>query len=223
MPSTAQRASALILRSSLWRASSSSAQIVSRQSSKPSNPCSRRRSRPRSIHRVARASARRKARSWLIRTKALRVSLQLALQPFDRLDVEMVGRLVEQHQLGRLGHQPRQRRAPPLAARGGGDRGGGIEAQPLGRDRQAIVLARRQSWRRHSRQAWQRPTGRGPAPYSRHGRRAGRCGRRHRARPARPSASSASICPSRCARPAPAGRRAGPRDRARRRPDCRRR
>jgi hypothetical protein len=64
MPSTAHFASALILRSSLWRASSSSAQTVSRQSSKPSKPDSRRRTSPRSIHRVALDSAFRKARSW---------------------------------------------------------------------------------------------------------------------------------------------------------------
>ena len=44
-------------------------------------------------------------------------ALQLALQPFDGGQVEMVGRLVEQQDVGRGRKQPRQRRAPRLAAR----------------------------------------------------------------------------------------------------------
>ena len=74
MPSTAQRASALILRSSLWRAWSSSSQSLSRQASKCSKPCSFRRTFPLSIQSVARVSSRKNARSWLIKTKAVRVA-----------------------------------------------------------------------------------------------------------------------------------------------------
>ena len=43
---------------------------------------------------------------------------QFGFQPTDRLNVEMVGRLIEQHQLRRLGQKLGQRRAPPLTARG---------------------------------------------------------------------------------------------------------
>ena len=74
MPSTAHFASCLILRSSLWRASSSSAQVLSRQSSNAAKDWSRRRAWPRSTHSIARLSAFRKARSWLIRTNPARVS-----------------------------------------------------------------------------------------------------------------------------------------------------
>ena len=59
---------------------------------------------------------------------------QFGLKPGNRLDVQMVGRLVQQHQLRRFGHQLGQRRAPPFAARGGGDRPGGVELQPLARN-----------------------------------------------------------------------------------------
>ena len=45
------------------------------------------------------------------------VSAQMALQPVDRLGVEMVGRLVEQQQFGLLEQQPAQRDAAALAAR----------------------------------------------------------------------------------------------------------
>ncbi len=45
------------------------------------------------------------------------VFLQEALEPRDRLRVEMVGRLVEQQQVGRLEQQAAQRDAAPLAAR----------------------------------------------------------------------------------------------------------
>ena len=44
----------------------------------------------------------------------------MALEPLDRGDVEMVGRLVEQHQVRAAGHQPGQGGAPALAPRGGG-------------------------------------------------------------------------------------------------------
>ena len=41
---------------------------------------------------------------------------QLALQPLDRRQVEVIGRLVEQQQVRRGGECPRQRRPPGLAA-----------------------------------------------------------------------------------------------------------
>ena len=43
--------------------------------------------------------------------------LQHALEPLERLDVEMVRRLVEQQQVGLRGECPRERRARQLAAR----------------------------------------------------------------------------------------------------------
>jgi hypothetical protein len=43
--------------------------------------------------------------------------LELALQPLEVLDVEVVRRLVEQQQIGTAGQSPRQRRSRQLAAR----------------------------------------------------------------------------------------------------------
>ena len=51
------------------------------------------------------------------------VVLEEALEPRDRLGVEMVRRLVEQQQVGRLQQQPAQRDAAALAARQLGDVG----------------------------------------------------------------------------------------------------
>ena len=45
------------------------------------------------------------------------IVLEEALEPGDRFGVEMVGRLVEQQQVGRLQQQPAQRDAAALAAR----------------------------------------------------------------------------------------------------------
>ena len=45
-----------------------------------------------------------------------RIVAQMAFEPHHRLGVEMVGRLVEQQQVGLLQQQPAQRDAPPLAA-----------------------------------------------------------------------------------------------------------
>ena len=42
---------------------------------------------------------------------------QLLFQPADRLDVQVVGGLVQQHQFRRLGQQPRQRRPPPARSK----------------------------------------------------------------------------------------------------------
>ena len=58
---------------------------------------------------------------------------QMRLEPGDGGDVEVVRRLVEQHQVRRLGDDPGQRRAPPLAAGGLGRRGRGAQADALDR------------------------------------------------------------------------------------------
>ena len=72
---------------------------------------------PRSSHTVVRDRFSRKRRSWLMSTSALRARSQSRFQPFDGRQVEMVGRLVEQQDVG-LGRQHvGQRRAPRLAAR----------------------------------------------------------------------------------------------------------
>ena len=67
--------------------------------------------------------------------------LQLCFQPCDRLDVQVVRRLVEQHQIGGLGHQPRQRGAAPLAARCGLHRSAGVEFQTRARALHPVHLA----------------------------------------------------------------------------------
>ena len=57
---------------------------------------------------------------------------EVAREPVDRFDVEMVRRLVEQQQLGAVEQEPRDRDPPPLAAGERGDRGvhaGGEAAQ----------------------------------------------------------------------------------------------
>ena len=141
MPSTAQRPSALMKRSSLCRAASSSSKTLSRHSSNAAKPRSSRRTSPRSTQSVRSVSALRNARSWLTTTNAVRVAREMRLQPGDRLDVEMVGRLVEQHQLRRLGDQLRQRRPPPLAARGPLRRQHRVELQPVHRRRHPPLLA----------------------------------------------------------------------------------
>ena len=69
---------------------------------------------------------------------------QMRLQPADRLDVEMVGRLVEQHQVRRLGDDLRQRRPPPLPARRPRRREVGVELHPLHRHRHPPLVADRQ-------------------------------------------------------------------------------
>jgi len=47
---------------------------------------------------------------------------QFVFQPRNRLNIQMVGRFVQQHQFGRFGHQFGQGRASPLATRCGGHR-----------------------------------------------------------------------------------------------------
>ncbi len=55
-------------------------------------------------------------------------ALQLAFQPFDGRQIEMVGRLVQQQDVGRGRQHPRQRRAAGLAA--GDMRGVFVAGQP---------------------------------------------------------------------------------------------
>ena len=66
---------------------------------------------------------------------------KLGLQPFDGLDVEVVGRFVEEHELRRLGQQLGQGRAAAFAPGGGGDGGFGVELQAFGHHGKAVVLA----------------------------------------------------------------------------------
>ena len=59
----------------------------------------------------------RKRRSWLMMTSAERSACELGFEPFDGRQVEMVGRLVEQQDIG-LGRQHAgERGAAGLAAR----------------------------------------------------------------------------------------------------------
>ena len=69
---------------------------------------------------------------------------QVGFQPADRLDVEMVGRFVQQQQVRVLGQDLGQRGAPAFPARGRRDRRRRRELQPLGRDIDPIGLGRRQ-------------------------------------------------------------------------------
>ncbi len=63
------------------------------------------------------ASAERKARSWVTKSKRARELPQIAFEPLNRVDVEVVRRLVEQQQVG-LGHERlAEQRSPPPAAR----------------------------------------------------------------------------------------------------------
>ena len=90
---------------------------LSRQASKSAKPWSIRRVRPRSSQTVARDRFSRKRRSWLISTSAERMPSDLALQPFDGGQVEMVGRLVEQQDVGLGREHAGQRGAAGFAAR----------------------------------------------------------------------------------------------------------
>ena len=78
MPSTAQRPSALISRSSLCRAGSSSSKTLSRHASNAAKPRSSRRTSPRSTHSIRSVRLRRNARSWLTTTKAVRLAARCA-------------------------------------------------------------------------------------------------------------------------------------------------
>ena len=69
---------------------------------------------------------------------------EVAREPVDALDVEVVGRLVEQQQLGAVEQQPGERDAPPLAARQRRDR----RVEPV---REAAHRRRRRAGRRARR------------------------------------------------------------------------
>ena len=86
-------------------------------------PCARRaRARRRSAPRPASSSstavptASRNQRSWATRTTAASSVVQVALEPLQRGDVEVVGGLVEQQQVGVAGERAGQRGAGQLAA-----------------------------------------------------------------------------------------------------------
>ena len=69
------------------------------------------------------------------RDDGARIVLEEALEPGDRFGIEMVRRLVEQEQVGRLEQQPAQRDAAPLAARERADVGvGRRQAQRVHRE-----------------------------------------------------------------------------------------
>ena len=65
---------------------------------------------------------------------------KFGLEPGDRLDVEVVGRFVEQHQLRRFGHQFCQGGPATFPTRGSIDRAGGIEFQTLARDLDLVLF-----------------------------------------------------------------------------------
>ena len=71
---------------------------------------------PRSSQTVAWDRLSRKRRSWLIEDERRAQALQLALEPFDRRQVEMVRRLVEEQDVGLRRQHLGQRRAAGLAA-----------------------------------------------------------------------------------------------------------
>ena len=67
-------------------------------------------------------TASRNQRSWATRTTAASSVDEVALEPLERLDVEVVGRLVEQQQVGVAGQRAGQRGARQLAAGEGRER-----------------------------------------------------------------------------------------------------
>ena len=68
-------------------------------------------------------------------------ALQFFFKPFNRLDIEMVGRLVQQHQFRRFGHQLGQGGTATLPARCRGDKRFRIELQPFGHHGDLVFLA----------------------------------------------------------------------------------
>ena len=65
-------------------------------------------------------------------------ALEPVLEPFDGGQIEMIGRLVEQQQIGALGKRAGDRGAPPLAAAGSGDRPRQIDTELVG-DRRGLM------------------------------------------------------------------------------------
>ena len=156
---------------------------------------------PRSSQIVARDRVSRKRRSWLMRTRAERSAGNLALQPLDGRQVEMVGRLVEEQDVGRGRQHPRQRGAPGLAARQRVGSSSPVEAELLQEIGARDTDRRRgRGPPRHRRASSRSPSGPAPAAGSARSRRAGGSARRDRPRPGRRRFSGASTCRSRCGR-----------------------
>ena len=70
------------------------------------------------------------------------VALQPILQPFDRAEVEMVGRLVQQQDVGVLRQSPRDCRTPPFAAAGRRGVARQVDAELVGDRRGLMRLGR---------------------------------------------------------------------------------
>ena len=77
------------------------------------------------------ASRRRKARSCVTKTQRRAAIDEELLHPLDRVDVEMVRRLVEQEHVGLAHERAREERLSLASARRGGERRVGIEAEVL--------------------------------------------------------------------------------------------
>ncbi len=133
-------------------------------------------------------------------------AFQFAFQPFDGRQVEMVGRFVQQQNVGRGRQHPRQRRAAGLAA--GNMRRVFFAGQAELLDADSAPGNDRRRGRGRPRHRPASSCGRrsqAPAADSGWWRRAARSGCRRRVRRCRQRSSEASICPSRCGR---SGRRA---------------
>ncbi len=167
----------------------------------------------------------RKRRSWLISTSARARLAELAFQPFDGGEVEMVGRLVQQQDVGRGRQHPRERRAARLAA--GQMRGILLagEAQLLQQIvRLIVIVAGRRARPRHRPASSRGRRNPAPAADSARSRRAARSGCRCPARPA-PAAIFSSVDLPEPLRPTRQTRSPGDTDEldARRAAACRRR
>ncbi len=104
-------------RSSLCRAASSSSRIRSRHASKAAKPLSRRCVAPRSSQTVALRQGLEEAPVVADDDDGRAGGFELGFEAFDRRDVEMVGGLVEQENVGLGRKHAGERRAPALAAR----------------------------------------------------------------------------------------------------------
>ena len=153
-----------------------------------------------------------------------RRAVELVFQPLDRGEIEMVGRLVEQQDVGlrrasrgqALRGAPRRRKARPAFPRrsardGRADRSRDADRRK-GRDPP-----------RHRRAPSQTPRGPASAADSGWSPKDGGTPRRPAARSGRPRSSAASTCRNRCGRPARYGRPAAPTAMRRRAAACRRR
>jgi hypothetical protein len=96
---------------------------------------------------VAVQTASRNQRSWVTTTTVPRPRGQVAREPVDGLDVEVVRRLVEQEQVGAVEQQPREPDPPPLAARQRRDR----RVHPLGKRDSVMPPSRPSSTDRNAR------------------------------------------------------------------------